>query len=185
MLRFGVALAILTAAALSCSKRDQESADDRIAKAPTAVGEGVVLSLALAETRVPLGNYVVLDVKLTNNTKGDLWVNARMLLNQESDGQREVWIMLQGPAGDDIPLECVPKVHPVADADYRILRPNESVDKTELLSTCYRMGRVGHYKMAAFYQDKNPHPPKPPAGSTYLSQLLQSAPVEVDIVAAK
>ena len=134
---------------------------------------------------MPLGNYVGLDVKLTNHTEGNLWVNARMLLNQESDNQREVWIMLQGPAGEDIPLDCLPKVRDVNETDYRVLMPNESITKTEMLSTCYRMDRVGHYKMAAFYQDKNPHPPKPPAGSAYLSQLLQSAPAEVDVVAVK
>src|SRR5438046_3179347 len=123
MLRFGIALTILMASALSCSKKDQGSADDRSAKHRNAVGEGAVLSLVLAEARVPLGNFVVLDVELTNHTGGDLWVNARMLLNRESDDQREVWIMLQGPAGDDIPLDCLPKVHDVNEADYRILKP--------------------------------------------------------------
>lgn len=143
----------------------------------------VTLQLSLASKSVLLGDFVVADVSLTNRSSKPVWLNGRLAVNREDDPprMREVWILVVGPDGRDVPLECMKRLRPSGDEDYRLVRPKESVINQEILSGCYRFDKVGQYKLVAFYQDQNPEHPPSPDGAMFISELLQSAPVTLEV----
>jgi hypothetical protein len=180
-----IGLAVILAALVpACTNRTSQSVTRR---QNANDGTGVALSLTMVDSKVPLGGNVVVKVKLTNHTNGNVWINSRMLLNAVSwpSELREVWIMLQDPDNHPVSFDCLKNIWPMDDSGYRVLAPGKSVEDVDILSDCFRFDRPGKYKLAAFYQDGQKTPPRPPPGSIYVSQLLESAPTEVEIVGTR
>jgi len=173
-------LLILAAASASCRSK---KATDSSSPAPK---QELVLTLRMAEEKVKAGHMAIVDVTLTNQTSKILWLNDRLMVNRYSDppDRREVWFIVNGPRGDAIELECLKNVRPLTSANYRVVKPRESVSVTEILSSCFPIDRPGVYTMVAVYQDGNRQPPPPPAGAEYVSELVQSAPIKFEVLAA-
>ena len=106
------------------------------------------------------------------------------MLNRADDPPpvRNLWILVLGPDEHAVAFECMKQMRPATAADYRTLQHGEMISEEEILSTCYRFNRTGHYRLAAFYEDQNPERPPPPANAVYLSALLQSEAVGLDVV---
>ena len=125
------------------------------------------------------GSAVTAEIQFTNNTRDELWVNGRMAVDAFSDppDHREVWLLINGPEGEEIPIECLKNIRPASSEGYRVLKPGEHIAHREVLTNCFRLSRPGVYTLVAFYQDGNPTPPPPPMGAKYVSVLIQSVPV--------
>jgi hypothetical protein len=138
----------------------------------------------LQSARVRTGDFVIADISLTNRSPTPLWVNGRLMVNREDDPPqvRNVWILVVGPERKDVPYECMRQTRPVVAEDYRVLMPRETISDSEMLSECYRLRRPGHYTVAAFFQDQNPERPAPPSHASSIPELVQSKPVELEIL---
>jgi hypothetical protein len=146
-------------------------------------GGPVTLGLSLVSGIVTVGDFVVADISLVNVSPTPVWLNGRLALNREDDPpqMREVWILVVGPDGHDVPFECMKRLRQTNSDDYRVLKPHESISTEEVLTGCYRFERPGRYSLAAFYQDENPDRPSGPAAVPFISQLLQSAPITLEV----
>jgi hypothetical protein len=175
-LRQAYLLLLLAVAAGSCRNRERRE--------PIDAQHGLVLSLRMAEARVPQKHFAIVEVTLTNNGLVDLWINTRLLLDRYSApaSERELWFFVTGPQKRPLELECTNDSRPANSRDYRVLKPSEHITKTEILNGCFRIERSGAYTLGAFYQDGNPDPPPAPRGATYVSQLVQSQPVTFEIL---
>jgi hypothetical protein len=164
---------------LSCQSRATKS------NAPAALPDlAPSLEVALQSDHIRLGNFVIADIRLTNKSARPLWVNGRLMMNRADDPPpvRNLWMLVLGPDQHAVSFECMRQTRPATAADYRTLNPGETISEEEILSTCYRFDRTGHYRLAAFYQDQNPERPPLPATAVGLSSLLQSEAVGVDVV---
>jgi len=147
---------------------------------------GLTLSIVMAENVVLLGHAAIAEIRLVNHTNANLWINSRMALERFSDlsDHRELWLQVRGPDGAEVPLECIKNIRPASSENYRVIRPGEHASHTEMLTSCFALDKPGVYTIVAFYQDGNPDPPPSPAGATYVSSLIQSAPVMFEVKSA-
>jgi len=110
---------------------------------------------------------IMLTAKLTNVSKWDVFVNARMGTGGPvaAEGSREIWLSMENVAGqplDDVFFACRSAGDFVTDADYRVLRPGESAEMPEAapLLFCLKNLTPGAYRVRAHYKDDNPNVPK-------------------------
>ena len=142
-----------------------------------------ILKLTMPLAQRPAGHAISTEISITNVSSRSLWVNARMALNAEGDpvSFRDIWVSVLGPDKREIPFSCFVRIGPPEPSDYRILKPGESIRRTEVISDCYATDKPGTYRMVAFYKDGNPSPPSAPAGAVHLSRELQSDEASVEV----
>jgi hypothetical protein len=112
-----------------------------------------------------------------------LWVNKRLTLNSDEAARvsREVSIKILGPNNTPVPYHCVTDVAlPKAD-DYVVLAPHDRLRRVDEMD-CFDLSSPGTDLLMARYKDGNDEPPPAPAGTTYLSDELESPKITLAIV---
>jgi hypothetical protein len=146
-------------------------------------GDVARLELSIANPHIKTDTaYIPITLSLTNTTDHDLWVNKRMMLNDELSPPpfREIWLRILGPDGKPLVFASPAKVDFPAADDYTTLRPGEKA-KTETELYGFDLTKPGVYTMVARYRDGNEHPPPPPTGAVHLKAELQSQKVTLDV----
>jgi hypothetical protein len=143
-----------------------------------------VLALTSAQSQVPTGAAVKLQLELRNVGARPLWLNRKLSFNaaDEDAAYREVWLEVLGPDGGELPFLCRVNARPADASDDDVLAPGQSLRRDIDVSSCFLMRQPGRYRVTAFYHDGTEKPPRPPSGAARLRERLPSAPVEIEVL---
>jgi len=176
ILELPVVLLLFSACTSKADDNGMTRAGDRV--------EALVLTATFDKAVVHQGEKLVATLVLRNVSKSTLWVNKRLLFNDEASppALRELWVRVRRSDGTPVQGDCVGRSLPPLDSDYGVLQAGESITTRENLS-CLGLA-PGRYELVARYADGNDRPPPPPTGSMQWRKVIQSPPVTFEVVPA-
>jgi len=144
-----------------------------------------VLEIKVASQKVRKGQDVNLTVQLKNTSSQKLWVNRRMLLNdnQTPAVMRELWLDVVGPDGEQTPFSSHVRAGEAIASDFDVLKPGQVVSKQINLSKYFELVKPGVYQITAHYQDGTQDIPKARDGARHFQEQLNSAPAKLELLA--
>jgi hypothetical protein len=182
-LRVTFALLLLTLVTIGCHGRRAKSAgeSDQVVVLPSR-GPAASFHLEVASSEIPRGGEPEIEFILKNTSSQSLWVNSRMVLNDEAQPPefRDVWLRVQGPDGLGVPYDCASNVGFAKREDYALLKPGDVV-RRDLRLRCFTFATSGIYVLKAWYRDGGNAPPAP-AGAVYFGQEIDTEKVTVRVV---
>ena len=125
------------------------------------------------------GDPGLLRFTLKNTSHLDrLWVNYRLADGASTSRFAEVWLdATHVPTERRVDPNCKRGIGFPTPQDYVHLGPGDAISFVRAI--CTRLSEAGAWRIVAHYQDKNPHPPDPPRGSSWFSGTITSSPIEI------